>query len=392
MKRASTPFFMSWGMVLYTSRMLRTASLLLALPLLFVFIPTSASAFTCADGTESHAAKAGEVPGVSEGTQTCTQTTILNGGCETNPYPFLEQRRSGGGRITPSSGGSDLEKGINPALACRLSKLIQAFETKGCQIRISSAYRSAQQQQDMCGAGRSGCAPAGKSCHQYGLAVDITSNCMPQLRNYLGTQNPGASGAQQFKLHFPYYGDHIQCIENIQAACSTATKGCDGSVRINPDLSTVPSASPTSQLSDAIRRAMGQQPPPPPPPMQQHPTLPPQPPLPEQPTLPAQSPSSTAQLPPISGIINVNTNTDTNSASSSTSTIDLINEFLGPVSDSIDIGKAVDIDLNPDTSDATSLGAKRPTSTNASGTLIINQTLSVPQTFTTNDLSKGPVA
>ena len=130
--------------------------------------------------------------------------------------------------------------------------------------------------------------------------------------------------------------------------------------------------------------------------MQQQPTLSSQPTLPEQPTLPTQSPSSTAQLTPISGIINTNTNTDTNtntnSASSSTSTIDLINEFLGPVSDSIDIGKAVDIELNPDTSDATSLGAKRPTSTSASGTPAAYGNLSVPQTFTTNDLAKNPVA
>jgi len=159
-----------------------------------------------------------------------------------------------------------------------------------------------------------------------------------------------------------------------------------------------PPSTPSRTLSDQIRQALGQQPPPPPPPMQQQPTLPPQPTLPEQPTLPIQSPSSSAstQITPLSDLINVNTNTNTNtntnSASSSTSTIDLINEFLDPISDSIDIGTIVDIDLNPDTSDATSLGAKRPTSTNASGTLIINQTLSVPQTFTTNDLSKGPVA
>src|SRR3989338_7482 len=116
MKRASTPFFMSWGMVLYTSRMLRTASLLLALPFLFVLIPTSASAFTCADGTESHAAKAGEVPGVPEGTQTCTQTTILNGGCDFNPYPILDAFRTGGNvQVTPSGVSSNLQNGINPA-------------------------------------------------------------------------------------------------------------------------------------------------------------------------------------------------------------------------------------------------------------------------------------
>jgi len=130
--------------------------------------------------------------------------------------------------------------------------------------------------------------------------------------------------------------------------------------------------------------------------MQQQPTLPPQPTLPAQPTLPTQSPSSSvsAQIKPISDIINTNTNTNTNtkSTSSPTSTIDLIKEFLDPISDSIDIGTAVDIALNPDTSDATSLNARRPTSTVASGTLVTYGNLSVPQTFTTNDIARSPVA
>lgn len=159
-----------------------------------------------------------------------------------------------------------------------------------------------------------------------------------------------------------------------------------------------PTGAPTSQLSDAIRRAMGQQPPPPPPPPPLQPTLPPQPTLPAQPTLPSQSPTSSdpTRITPISSFLNTNTNANTNtntkSTSSPTSTIDLIKEFLDPVSDSIDIGKAVDIALNPDTSDATSLDARRPTSTVASGTLVTYGNLSVPQTFTTGDLARSPVA
>ena len=388
--------------------MLRGTSLLLLLPFfLFVFVPTPAAALKCPDGTESHAAKEGEVPGVSAGTQTCGQAGILNGGCDTNPYPFLEQRRGGNVQITPSGGAGSLANGINPALACRLSKLIQAFETKGCSIRISSAYRSASSQAETCksicgnpGGCGTGCSAPGNSCHQYGLAVDITSNCTAQLRQYLGTKNPAAQGAQQFKLHFPYSGDHIQCIENMVAACSVSTRGCDGSVQINPDLSTIPSASPSSQLSDAIRRAMGQQPPmPPQPPPPPQPTLPAQPTLPTQPTISSEINTSTVanpQITPISDIINNNSNTNTNtkSASSSTSTIDLINEFgSDSVSDSIDIGKAVDIDLNPDTSDAISLDGRKPaTILSATGTLAIYQTLSVPQTFTSSDLANSPLS
>lgn len=392
---------MSRRTVLYTSGMLQKTCLLLVVPLFFLVVPGSTSAADCSSIPGTHPAAENEVPGVAAGT--CTPDgkagTLLNGGCDTNPYPYLEQHRGGKVQITPSGTSGDLKDGIHPALACRLSKLIEAFATKGCQIKIISAYRSAQQQQDMCGAGRSGCAAAGRSCHQYGLAVDIASNCTAQLRSYLGTRNPSAPGAQQFKLHFPYSGDHLQCVENAQAACSTATQGCDGSVRINPDLSTIPSTSPTSQLSDAIRKAMGQQPqqppqsppPPPPPPQQTTPTT--------QPTLPTQNTTSSvpSQITPISEILNNNSNTNTNTNTKSTTTkatssIDLIEEFLDEsyVSDSIDIGTAVDINLNPDTNDVTSLDAERPASAGATGTLAVYQGLSVPQTFTSNDLANSP--
>lgn len=209
---------------------------------------------------------------------------ILNGGCDVNPYQVLLTKYRGGGgiQIVPQAGSNDgknLRGGINPSLACRLVKFFEYAEKQGCRnIKITSAYRSAQQQEDMCGAGSTGCAPPGRSCHQYGLAVDISSSCTGWMRSYLGTKNPGTAGAKQFKLHFPYSGDHIQCIENTTASCGPSTQGCDGTSSITPDLNYVQRASPTAQLANAFRQALGQ------------PTLPPQPQLPPQPLGQQQSP------------------------------------------------------------------------------------------------------
>lgn len=177
-----------------------------------------------------------------------TTVTRLKGGCDGNPYAILESRYKGGSnvQITPHAAdptSTALRAGIDPALACRLTKLFEAAGQRGCQVRVISAYRSAQQQQNMCGAGRSGCAPAGKSCHQYGLAIDVSAACIPWLR-----QN-----APQFGLTFPYYGDHIQCAEHRVASCSPSTQPCNGSLAITPN--NVTSMAPLG-LGDAFRRAI----------------------------------------------------------------------------------------------------------------------------------------
>ena len=104
-----------------------------------------------------------------------------------------------------------------------------------------------------------------------------------------------------------------------------------------------------------------------------------------------------SKIPSVSDIINANAATNTNKnikePSTGTSTFDLIDAFLDPdpVSGSIDIGKTVAIDLNPDTSDAISLIGRRPTSTlsGATGTLATAQLLNVPQTFTSGDLANN---
>lgn len=170
-------------------------------------------------------------------------STYLSGGCGSNPYDMLQSGGYiGNAQVRPVASGSGvsdaaLRQGIDPALACRLFKFFEATRAKGCSVKIISAYRSAALQESMCGAGRSGCAAAGRSCHQYGLAVDVQTSCIGWMR----------AAAPQFQLVFPYYGQHIQCAEHPVAACSPATKPCNGGVQITPDLSRIP---PPSQVPD----------------------------------------------------------------------------------------------------------------------------------------------
>lgn len=245
---------------------------------------------------------------------------------------------------------------------------------------IISAYRPPEAQIALVASGASKAGPC-QSYHNYGLAVDFNNTSqISWMRANAWTKGLNIIGA--------WDPNHFQDARGRFGKCGECSnyKG-DGTLNAPAEQS----------LSNAIRQALGQQPPPPPPPPPQQ-TLPPQQSLPSQPIGTTQ-PSSSAQLlqpTPISDLINTNTNTNANtnakSTSSPTSTIDLINEFLDPVSDSIDIGKVVDIALNPDTSDASSLGPKRASTTPASGTLAVYRNVNAPQTFTTNDLANGPVA
>ena len=180
------------------------------------------------------------------------EATKKYGGCVENPYPILERyKTSGAVYLTPYAGSdSALERGIDPALACRLAKMLQALPN-GCNPRINSAYRSASQQASMCGAGRSGCAPPGRSCHQYGLAVDLTTDCGGWLRR----------AAPQFQLHFPYSGIHVQCIEHRGASVGSCNRPCNGGIAINPDLSGIhPPGAPSSGIANQFRSTFAPQP------------------------------------------------------------------------------------------------------------------------------------
>ncbi len=193
-------------------------------------IPVSAAhAVNCGAGKRPVTDQEVKTKGFPAGSCTDENTaTLTNGGCDYNPYEMLLQKwAKGRDDITPQGGNTG---GINMALACRLTKFFKAVEEKGCSVKIISGYRSAAKQSSMCGAGRTGCAAGGRSCHQYGLAVDVASSCIGWMR----------AAAPQFKLGFPYYGPHIQCAEHRVAACSPQTPPCDGSAAINPDLSNIP--------------------------------------------------------------------------------------------------------------------------------------------------------
>src|SRR3989344_3723998 len=292
-------------------------------------------------------------------------------------YQFLISRYAPGPRSSVGLSNPKVDgiTRLNPDFAVALAKMLNAAP----YMLINSAFRTKE--------GQGSVNP--DSNHTYGCAVDLgyaKSNCGSSQCQFVLQSGPPVYGLQ-IRMKYDPEWNHVEPV-NVQQC---RVKGPGGGV-------TPGAGSPTSQLSDAIRRARGEQPPPPPPPPpMQQPALPPQQTPTDQSPPPTQSPTSTAQKQPapISDIININTNDNTNtnkSTSSPTSTIDLINEFLDPVSDSIDIGKIVDIDLNPDTSDATSLDARRPTSTRVSATSSNYSNLSVPQTFTTNDLSKGTVS
>lgn len=195
---------------------------------------------------------------------------LLYGGCPSDPYSVLEAMRTGTNtRLRPDASGqtsvSTLKSGIDPVLACRLTKLFEFGRQNGCSFQINSAFRDEADQAractNVCGNPRGcakGCAPPGDSCHQYGLAIDVTGSqqCLLWLRRV----------SPQFELHFPYNGNHIQCKEHKVASCSRSTPSCNGSVQITTDPRNLsgPNASSAPLGLDAVfRNALGQQSPPP---------------------------------------------------------------------------------------------------------------------------------
>lgn len=305
---------------------------------------------------------------------------VMFGGCEFNPYPILETKYKANrnAQVTPraNSDSPTLRQGISPALACRLVKFFQhAEQARGCQLKISSAYRSAQQQEDMCGSGRTGCAAAGRSCHQYGLAVDVVgpASCISWARSFLGTKNPGAPGAQQFQLHFPYSGDHIQCSENNVASCNPGTKQCDGSSRVIPELAHTPS--PTATFSDSIRQWLA--------PQQQMQAAPSQPAVPSQPVSTSQNPldSFNPQPAPTTPIT-----TPTTTATTSNTAADRLEELAFGGKPTTTTATATSVPLVVSNSDAVSLVGTQQASTTAvtptQGMMSPSQT-----TFTSGDLA-----
>ena len=186
------------------------------------------------------------------------------GGCDSDPFPYLEQRHRGdksNSFVTPTADG---RAGLDTALACRLKKLLEFAESKGCRLSINSAMRPVQR----CNQGSGACARQGNSCHQYGRAVDLggTSQCLAWLTSVIGRQNENSP----FKLHVAYVEKgnyrHVQCSEHPVANASSegGCRGpCTGGISINPgDLSNIPSPgsfSPSSGISDSARDFSGGQ-------------------------------------------------------------------------------------------------------------------------------------
>jgi hypothetical protein len=99
---------------------------------------------------------------------------LLYGGCEENPYPYLQTKNK--------TGRPDTVSGLNSDFACRAMKFLKAADAAGMKIDIGSGYRSVPHQTSLYNKwvadGRSGppVAPPGRSKHNFGLAIDLSYN------------------------------------------------------------------------------------------------------------------------------------------------------------------------------------------------------------------------
>jgi hypothetical protein len=177
--------------------------------------------------------------------------SMVTGGCDTSPYPFLLQHYKPG--AASSAAGTKGITMLNADFACRLSKYIKANP----QINIISAYRSpdtqatlfnaAVQKYGSTAAARKWVAPppcaaetnavtCGKgSNHNKGLAADL-SNMTPALQ----------AAASQYQLHFPmsYEKWHIEPSGTVNS--KPVTPGDDDGAGSNPGDTTGDSGSCTS--------------------------------------------------------------------------------------------------------------------------------------------------
>lgn len=306
-------------------------------------------------------------------------------------YAFLITRYNPGPRSSVGLSNPKVEgiTRLNPNFAVQLAKMMKALPGN---IGINSAYRTP--------AGQGSKNP--QSNHIYGCAIDIgwsQNDCGSQACQWF--QKNGAGYGLQIRMPYAPEWNHIEPIG--KDACRAGGPGA-GSGNGNSD------GNGGAPFDEQIRKALGQQPPPqpppPPPPPPQTPSQSPspqQPTLPSQPTLPAQ-PSVSSDAPgttPISNLINTNPTAATGSirvatnspAIQATSTFDMIDQYVNPVSDSIDIGTIVPIDLNANIRDI-ALGLSPTSSTQnpraASGTAVGQGPLQ-QQTFTSSDLANGNI-
>ncbi len=400
-----------------------------ALIVLFaIALSISSASFASAQPTDpcpgSGHLSTGEGPDAAyeKGTKVCGgDEKKLFGGCDSDPYAYLEQRHHGdksNSFVTPRGGAQNsAQYGLNPGLACRLKKFMEFAETKGCRLTINSAMRPVQK----CNPNGGACAAQGRSCHQYGLAVDVggSTQCLNWILATLGRQNANSP----FGIHSAYAEHagyrHLQCVENLKANCTQETRGCGGDFSITPDTSNIPGpGTPTGGLANQVRQALGMQP-----------QQPQQPSIPTSNVTPAPSPT-TSELPLptqsqfcmpeykcsgntllyqnsfcatqvsqmcsagcrngacIAATSSESTNTNTNA----TSTIDIIGELGGVSATSTSVGTSTPLQLilglSQNQASTTSQGTSRTVALLATGSVASLQLVGAQQTFTSPNLNE----
>lgn len=148
--------------------------------------------------------------------------------------------RDGGGRCSELTQDVDKIENLNPTFAVCAAKFLQAVRQQDSSIYITSAYRTSNQQGCMCGNGSSGCAAAGRSNHQQGIALDL------HARNYawLQAQIRSFPGLRHLTIaNDPY---HMEAIKG--GPCMTA-----GYTPPDFTASQFIGGSPTSQFTQSIR-------------------------------------------------------------------------------------------------------------------------------------------
>ncbi|OGG49475.1 hypothetical protein A2763_04085 [Candidatus Kaiserbacteria bacterium RIFCSPHIGHO2_01_FULL_54_36] len=424
-------------------------SLLAGIAFLFVLLTLSVA---YAQGTNCRTATAAEIAaGALPGRPVCDSDRtagLTNDAGQAKAYLASIARDLRNSKAPPTSGGR-IDK-LNNAFATCAAKFLQAFARAHGPIYVVSAFRCGPNSPAHIQCDRTENARAGgatRSNHQLGLAMDVN----PASNNYVQL-HAFARSNPQFGVGFPLgMGDrpHMEPTNKRSPSCSgvagtpvAAPSNAPASSRpvgqATPIASAAPSADagsnqPQIQMNTAecftslnpptiaqpgtvlqsqcLTNASGQPTQPPP-----QSAAPSQPSLPAQPSQGAQpvssaQPSISAQptlpLPtissettPISSLLNTNTlvpgsQSATNTQPKATSSFNLIEQYINPVSNLIDIGKVVPINLNPNVIDV-AIGLS-PSSTSsqsvltASGTVVAQGPLQ-QQTFTSGDLANNYVA
>jgi len=296
-----------------------------------------------------------------------------------------------------------IEKLYSPFAVCA-ANFFKAYSQRYSRLIVRSAYRDGPSGENQ----RAGGVPG--SNHTRGIAIDVNpvNGDYPTLWNF-ARSNP------QFGVCFPHLGtDRPHMIlagtggnEAAKCASQGVVQACSGSgfdpSAIRPASGSI---SPTSALSEQIRRAISTPPPPPPPqlPTQQQPiSQQQQQPLqsayqtPDQQTLTQTGTQQPVSQTPISGLltptsINANTNLSFN-GTTSTSTVDLLEAFSNPFTmAATEIGTSSPISLIlASIQDVATLSAtSTATSTlSASSSALSQQPVNAAQTFTSPDLGGG---